>query len=50
MGTHSRTALAHLLSSSVAETVVNHSRIPVLTYHFKSRKHKVAALPAGYSM
>ncbi len=50
MGTHSRTALAHLLSSSIAEVVVNHSRIPVLTYHFKARQHKATALPAGYSM
>ncbi len=50
MGTHTRTGLGHLLSSSIAEDVVNHTRIPVLTYHFKLSSHKTSALPAGYSM
>ena len=32
MATHGRTGLAHLLSGSIAEDVVNHTRRPVLTY------------------
>jgi nucleotide-binding universal stress UspA family protein len=31
MGTHGHTGLTHLLIGSVAEHVVRHSRIPVLT-------------------
>jgi nucleotide-binding universal stress UspA family protein len=31
MGTHGRSGLAHLLLGSVAEYVVRHSRVPVLT-------------------
>jgi len=31
VGTHGRTGLAHVLFGSVAEHVVRHSRIPVLT-------------------
>ena len=31
MGTHGRTGLAHVLFGSVAEHVVRHSRVPVLT-------------------
>ena len=33
MGTHGRSGLAHLLLGSVAEYVVRHSQIPVLTAH-----------------
>ena len=32
MATHSRTGLAHLLSGSIAEDLVNHASRPVLTY------------------
>ena len=32
MGTHGRKGLMHLLSGSIAEDVVNHSKIPVLTF------------------
>jgi len=31
MGTHGRSGLTHLLMGSVAEYVVRHSRVPVLT-------------------
>jgi nucleotide-binding universal stress UspA family protein len=31
MGTHGRTGLTHVVFGSVAEHVVRHSRIPVLT-------------------
>jgi nucleotide-binding universal stress UspA family protein len=31
MGTHGRSGLEHLLMGSVAEYVVRHSRVPVLT-------------------
>ena len=33
MGTHGRSGLAHLLLGSVAEYVVRHSKVPVLTIH-----------------
>lgn len=33
MGTHGRSGLSHLLLGSVAEYVVRHSKIPVLTVH-----------------
>lgn len=33
MQTHGRTGFAHLLSGSIAEDVVNHSKYPVLTYN-----------------
>ncbi len=32
MATHGRTGLAHLLAGSLAESVVNHTHKPVLTY------------------
>ena len=32
MATHGRTGLAHLLTGSLAESVVNHTQMPVLTY------------------
>ncbi|SIT83049.1 universal stress protein [Pontibacter indicus] len=35
MATHGRTGLAHLLSGSIAEDLVNHSDVPVLTFHLK---------------
>jgi nucleotide-binding universal stress UspA family protein len=35
MATHGRTGLAHLLSGSIAEDLVNHTRIPVLTVQLK---------------
>jgi nucleotide-binding universal stress UspA family protein len=35
MATHGRTGLAHLLSGSIAEDLVNHSNIPVLTFQLK---------------
>ncbi|QNF31427.1 universal stress protein [Adhaeribacter swui] len=34
MPTHGRTGLAHLFNKSVAESVVNHAAIPVLTFHW----------------
>ncbi|PSR53778.1 hypothetical protein AHMF7605_09715 [Adhaeribacter arboris] len=34
MPTHGRTGLAHLFHKSVAESVVNHASIPVLTFHW----------------
>jgi nucleotide-binding universal stress UspA family protein len=37
MGTHGRTGLAHAFFGSVAEYVVRHSRIPVLTARQKDR-------------
>ncbi|RDV11803.1 universal stress protein [Pontibacter diazotrophicus] len=35
MATHGRTGLAHLLSGSIAEDLVNHTTIPVLTFPLK---------------
>ena len=35
MGTHGRTGLMHLLSGSIAEDLVNHSKIPVWTLSMK---------------
>ncbi|WP_242919655.1 universal stress protein [Pontibacter liquoris] len=35
MATHGRTGFAHLLSGSIAEDLVNHTNIPVLTLHLK---------------
>ncbi|GAB3538288.1 universal stress protein [Pontibacter brevis] len=35
MATHGRTGLSHLLSGSIAEDLVNHTSIPVLTFHLK---------------
>jgi len=35
IGTHGRTGLLHLLSGSIAEDLVNHSHIPVLTLSMK---------------
>jgi len=35
MATHGRTGLSHLLSGSIAEDLVNHTRIPVLTVQLK---------------
>lgn len=37
MATHGRTGLAHLLSGSIAEDVVNHTKRPVLTYVVKNK-------------
>ncbi|HEY8401414.1 MAG TPA: universal stress protein [Cytophagaceae bacterium] len=36
MGTHGRRGLAHLIKGSIAEDVVLHSSIPVLTFNIKS--------------
>lgn len=36
MATHGRTGFAHLLSGSIAEDVVNHSKRPVLTFNMKN--------------
>jgi nucleotide-binding universal stress UspA family protein len=33
MGTHDRSGLEHLLLGSVADYVVRHSKVPVLTIH-----------------
>jgi nucleotide-binding universal stress UspA family protein len=38
MATHGRTGLAHLLVGSLAETVVNHTQRPVMTYVSKDKK------------
>ncbi|GAB3203299.1 nucleotide-binding universal stress UspA family protein [Pontibacter aydingkolensis] len=35
MATHGRTGLSHLLSGSIAEDLVNHTNIPVLTFSLK---------------
>ncbi|MFD3003516.1 universal stress protein [Pontibacter toksunensis] len=35
MATHGRTGLSHLLSGSIAEDLVNHTSIPVLTFQLK---------------
>ncbi|NJL13728.1 MAG: universal stress protein [Microscillaceae bacterium] len=40
VATHQRTGLAHLISGSIAEDVVNHAKRPVLTFGLKYR-HKV---------
>ena len=37
MATHGRTGFAHLLSGSIAEDVVNHSKRPVLTYNLNMK-------------
>lgn len=37
MATHGRTGIAHLISGSIAEDVVNHAKRPVWTYHFKNK-------------
>lgn len=37
MGTHGRHGLAHLFKGSIAEEVVNHAAIPVLTLNFHKR-------------
>ncbi len=36
MATHGRTGFAHLLSGSITEDVVNHSKRPVLTFNMKN--------------
>jgi nucleotide-binding universal stress UspA family protein len=36
VATHGRTGLAHLLSGSIAEDIVNHANRPVLTFNLKS--------------
>lgn len=38
MATHGRRGLAHLMTGSIAEDVVNHIHFPVLTIHMTSRK------------
>lgn len=38
MATHGRTGFAHVISGSIAEDVVSHSKRPVLTYVIKQRK------------
>ncbi len=38
MATHGRTGFAHVLSGSIAEDVVSHSKRPVLTFVLKHRK------------
>ena len=43
VGTHGRTGLAHALLGSVAERVVRHARVPVLTIPFSKRTEKTAA-------
>jgi nucleotide-binding universal stress UspA family protein len=35
VGTHGRKGLAHLLSGSIAEDLVNHSKLPIWTYTIK---------------
>ncbi|WP_114784841.1 universal stress protein [Botryobacter ruber] len=35
MATHGRTGLAHILSGSIAEDLVNHTARPVITFHLK---------------
>ena len=35
IGTHGRTGLLHLLSGSIAEDLVNHSKVPVWTFSMK---------------
>ena len=37
MATHGRTGFAHLISGSIAEDVVNHSKRPVLTYNLNMK-------------
>ena len=34
MPTHARTGLAHIFHKSIAESVVNHAAVPVLTFHY----------------
>jgi nucleotide-binding universal stress UspA family protein len=38
MATHGRTGFAHVISGSIAEDVVKHSKRPVLTFVIKHRK------------
>jgi len=35
MATHGRTGLSHILSGSIAQEIVNHSKLPVLTFNVK---------------
>jgi len=35
MATHGRTGLSHVLSGSIAEEIVNHSKTPVMTFNIK---------------
>lgn len=37
LGTHGRTGLSHLLSGSIAEDIVNHSKRPVWTYRLQQQ-------------
>ena len=39
MGTHGRSGLAHILLGSVAEYVIRHSKVPVLTVHAESNSN-----------
>lgn len=41
MGTHGRKGLAHLFIGSIAEVVLNHSSVPVLTYNIHAEKQHV---------
>lgn len=38
MATHGRTGIAHLISGSIAEDVVNHAKRPVWTFHISNKK------------
>ncbi|MCP4296748.1 MAG: universal stress protein, partial [Proteobacteria bacterium] len=39
-GTHGRNGLAHIMMGSVAERVVRHSKIPVLTIKHSDHEYK----------
>lgn len=47
MGTHGRSGLAHLLLGSVAEYVVRHSSVPVLTIRTKQEHASLQPSPEG---
>jgi hypothetical protein len=38
MATHGRTGISHLLAGSLSEDMVNHSKLPVITFPLEAKK------------